>query len=104
MYIDLAVFIIAVILIAIFFKRFDSVILFIAIIDIILRILFFIRQNVIFKGIDEVIDRFLPSSIPGLIDRYLTGIPNLIVKWIFVLVMCIFLYYIIRIFVKRKKI
>ena len=104
MYIDLVVLAIALILVIVFFKRFDSFVFFIAIVDIILRILFFVRQNIIIKGLEDVIDQFLPSSIPGLIDRYTEGVPNIILKWIFVVIMCIFLFYIIRIFVKKKKI
>ncbi len=104
MYIDLVVLAIALILVIIFFKRFDSFVFFIAIVDIILRILFFVRQNIIIKGLEDVIDQFLPSSIPGLIDRYAEGIPNIILKWVFLLIMCVFLFYIIRIFVKKKKI
>jgi len=104
MYIDLAILVIAIILVIIFFKRFDSVVFFIAIMDIILRILFFIRTNIIIKGLEDVIDQFLPSSVPGLIDRYTKGIPNIILKWIFLIIMCIFLFYVIKIFVKKKKI
>ena len=104
MYIDLAVLVILLVLVIIFFKRFDSFVFCMAIIYIFLRILFFVRQNIIVKGLEDVIDQFLPSSIPGLIDRYTKGVPNTILKWLFVLVMCVFLFYIIRIFIKKKKI
>ncbi len=105
MYIDLIIFILLIVLVLAFFRRFDSFVLSVGIIDIFLRILFFIRTNIIIKGLEDVIDRFLPSSVPGIIDRYLDpGVVNTIFKWIYVVIMCIFLYYVIRVFIKKKKI
>ena len=104
MYIDLAVLVIAIILVIIFFKRFDSVVLFLGGMHILLEVLWFIRSNIIIKGLEDVIDQFLPSSMFGLIDRYTKGIPNTILKWVFVVILCIFLFYVIKVFVKKKKI
>ena len=106
MYIDLIVLIIAVIIVIMFFKRFSSFVFFMAIIDIFLRILTFIKYNIGLKDVSQVIGKYLPESVIHIIEKYTGSIPILciILKWCFVGIMAIFLSYIIKIFIKKKKI
>ena len=106
MYIDLIVLIIAILVVVMFFKRFSSFVFFIAIVDIFLRILAFIKNNIGLKDVAAVIGKYLPESVIDIIDKYTSGIPVLciILKWCFVLLMAIFLVYIIKIFIHKKKI
>ncbi len=106
MYIDLIVLIIAVIIVIMFFKRFSSFVFFIAIIDIFLRILAFIKNNIGLRDVAALIGKYLPESVIALIEKYTYSIPLLctILKWCFVGIMAIFLGYIIKIFIRKKKI
>lgn len=104
MYIDLIILIILLIIIVMFFQRFDSFVLFMGIIDIFLRILAFIKNNIGLKDISQVIGKYLPESVFGIIDKYTSGIVELILDWIFVGIMVIFLFYVTKIFIKKKKI
>ena len=104
MYIDLIVLIILIIIIVMFFQRFDSFILFVGILDIFLRIIAFIKNNIGLKDISQVIGKYLPESIFDLITKYTNGIIQIILKWIFVGFMVIFLFYVTKIFIKKKKI
>ena len=106
MYIDLVALIIGVILVIMFFKRFSSFVFFIAIVDIALRILAFIKNNIGLGDVSKLIGKYLPESVFDIIDRYAGKIPSLciVLKWVFVGLMGFFLYYIIRIFIKKKKI
>lgn len=104
MYIDLIILIILLIIIVMFFQRFDSFILFMGILEIFLRILAFIKNNIGLKDISQVIGKYLPESFFGLIDKYTNGIVQTILNWIFVGIMIIFLYYVTKIFIKKKKI
>lgn len=106
MYIDLVVLIVGIILVIMFFKRFSSFIFFIAIVDIALRILAFIKNNIGLGDVSKLIGKYLPESVFDIIDRYAGSIPSLciVLKWIFVGLMGVFLYYIIKIFVNKKKI
>lgn len=104
MYIDLIVLIVLLIIIVMFFQRFDSFVLFMGIIDIFLRILAFIKNNIGLKDISQVIGKYLPESMFDIIHKYTNGIIELILDWIFVGIMVIFLYYITKIFIKKKKI
>ena len=106
MYIDLIVLIIAIIIVIMFFRRFSSFVFFVAIVDIFLRILAFIKNNIGLKDVAAVIGKYLPESVIDIIEKYTHGIPVLciILKWCFVLLMAIFLGYIIKIFIHKKKI
>lgn len=106
MYIDLVVLIVLLILVLMFFKRFSSFVFFMAIVDIFLRILAFVKNNIGLKDVSHVIGKYLPESVFDIINKYTGSIPllNIILKWCFVGIMTIFLSYIIKIFLKKKKI
>lgn len=104
MYIDLVVLIALILIVVMFFKRFSSFVFFMAIIDITLRILTFIKNNIGLPDVSAVIGKYIPESIFGIIDKYTMGLINSILKWAFVILMIIFLSYIIKIFIHKKKI
>lgn len=104
MYIDLIVLIVLILVVIMFFKRFSSFVFFMAIIDIFLRILTFIKNNIGLPDVSALIGKYLPESIFGIINKYSTGTINIILKWAFVFIMMIFLSYIIKIFIHKKKI
>ncbi len=103
MYIDLIVLIVLIALIIIFFKNFSSVVYFIAIFDILLRIFTFIKLNIPLKDIAAVIDNYIPESIPSLLSKYISGIPYTIILWCYVIIFIIFETYIIRTFWKKRR-
>ena len=106
MYIDLIVIIVLIILVLMFFRRFSSFVFLMAIIDIFLRILTFIKNNIGLKDVAHVIGKYLPENMFAIINKY-TGqyhLLNMILKWSFVVIMMFFLSYIIKIFLKKKKI
>ena len=106
MYIDLIVFIVLMIIVFLKYNRFHSYVLFFAIVDITLRILAFVRTNIPIRGISKVISDYLPNSLIDLINKYTSdwNMVNLILRWIYVGIMTIFLYYIIKLFLKKRKI
>ncbi len=106
MYIDLIILLILLIIVVMFFKRFSSFVFFIAIVDIFLRILAFIKHNIPARDVAALIGKYLPESVFDIINKYTSnmGIVNDILKWCFVGIMCIFLFYITKIFLKKKKI
>ena len=100
---DLAILLILMALVIFFFKRFSSFIYFIAIVDIFLRILTFIKNNSV-PELHDLIQKYIPESIPGIIGNYVseTHIVYIIFVWIYVIIMGIFLFYITRTFFKKK--
>lgn len=104
MYIDLIIFIVLLVLVIMFFKRFSSFVFFIAIFDILLRILTFIKDNIGLPDVSALIGKYVPSGILEIIAKYTDGVLTTIFSWIYVGIMAIFLFYICKIFFKKKKI
>lgn len=103
MYIDLIVFIVLLALVFIFFKKFDCYVYFIAIFDMILRILTFIKYNIGLPDVAALIGKYIPENIPAIVGKYLDETLYTIVVWIYVVFMIIFLSYTVRIFWKKKR-
>lgn len=103
-YIDLVVLIVMVVIVIIYSKRFQTYIFGFGMIDILFRILNIINGFIPVKEIRTFIDTYIPASVPGVINHYTKDILNTVLIWIYVIIMAIFLYYIVRIFIKRKKI
>lgn len=104
MYIDLIVFVILLIAVILFFRRFSSFIYFTVAMDILYRLLHFIANNVKVPELTALIKKYIPTDVVGLISRY-TGTGNIfytIIIWLMFLIYCIFLGYLIRILVKRN--
>ena len=99
---DAIIFIILLLVAIFFFKRFSNTVFFVAIVDIFLRILTFIRDNT-FVELKKFIGKYFPENIPNIIGKYAKGDLYLILVWIYVILMIVFLYYIVKIFIKRKK-
>lgn len=106
MYIDLIVLVVLLILVVMYFNRFHSFVFFIAIVDIFLRIACFIKDNIPLRDVASIIGKYLPESMMDIINKYTSNweLVNLGLRWFYVGIMTIFLYYIIKIFWKKKKI
>ena len=97
---DIVILLIIVLLIAIIFKKVSNTIIFLGLIDIFLRILNFIGNNTT-REINAIINKYFPASIPGIITKYSSGIIETILVWGYVILMCMFLYYVFRMLLRR---
>lgn len=104
MYIDLIVLVVVVLLVIMFFKRFDSFVFAMIIIDLFLKILNFIALNANITELKSLITKYLPSSLANIFTKYTTGVFTDIVYWGILIIYIIFLFYITKIFLKKKKI
>ncbi len=104
MYIDLIVLIILLLVVIFLFRRFSSFVYAVAIVDIFLRILTFIKDHCGLPDVSALIDKYIPESIIAIIGRYTSGIVYTILIWIFIIIMIIFEFYIIKFFIKKKKV
>ena len=102
MYIDVIVVLILLGIVIFWFRRFSSFVYSVAIIDIFLRILTFIRDNSV-PELKSLISKYFPESIPSIIARYSDGIFYTILMWIYVAIFTVFLVYIIKYFIKKRK-
>ncbi len=99
---DAIIFIILLVVVICFFRSLYNTVFFVAIIDIFLRILTFIKDNT-FQELKVFIGKYFPENIPHIIDKYADGTLYLVLVWVYVILMAIFLYYIVRYFIKRRK-
>ena len=103
MYMDLIIFIILIAVVFIFFRKFSSIVYAIFIIDLILRALTYIKWNINLLDIKNVINNYIPENVPAIFGKYLTGLPYTIVMWIYIILMFIFIGYLVRTFIKKRK-
>ena len=104
MYIDVVVLVVLIVIVIMFFKRFSSFVFFMAIVDILLRILTFIKNNIGLPDLAAVIDNYIPESILAIVSNYTDGILYTIIAWAYIVIMAIFLFYNTKFFIKKKKI
>ncbi|MBE6144147.1 MAG: hypothetical protein E7169_01040 [Firmicutes bacterium] len=99
---DLVILVVLIGIVVFIFKKFSSFIYFIAIVDILLRILTFIKTQISNYEIYSFLNKYVPTSIPGILNNYSSGILNTLLIWLYVIAMIIFEYYLIRTFIKKK--
>ena len=99
-YIDLVVLIVLLVFVIIYSKRFQTYMFGFGMIDILFRILNLINGFIPIKEIRTFINTYIPDSISSVINHYTKGIFNTVLT----IIMAIFLFYVVKIFLKRKKI
>ena len=102
-YIDLVVLIACIVFVMIYSKRFNTYIFGFGAIDIIFRILNIINEYIPVSEIRNFINKYVPASVPDVIRNYTNGTFEIVLIFVYVVIMAIFLYYIIKIFIKRKR-
>lgn len=104
MYIDLIILLVVLVGVWFYNNKFQAYIIAIGTTDIILRILNFVKYNIGLKDIADIINKYLPGSIFEIIDKYTADSINILLKWAFVIIMIVFVSYMIKLFVKRRRI
>lgn len=102
MYLD-AIIVVALIIVSFcWFRRFSKFVYAFAIIDIFLRLLNYIANNIGIKEFAKWVNNIFPNSIPDIINNYTNGIVCVILEWIYIGLMVFFLFYIVRTFLRKK--
>lgn len=97
---DIAIIAIVILLIILLFKRFDNTVMIFGVLDIIFRIINFIGNNTIIE-LKNFINKYIPSSIEGIIRNYSSGTLEDILIWIYVFFMGLFCYFVLKKLIKR---
>ena len=100
---DLVIFIVLALIVVILFKSFDSFVYFFAIIDILLRILDFLKQLLNIPELTTFLNQNVPTSILSMINHYSTGVFNQILTWGYLICFIVFEVYLIKYFMKTKR-
>ena len=102
MYLDVVIILALIIFAFCWFRTFSKTVYAVAIIDIFLRLLYYISANIGIKGFHAWVVSIFPSSIPDLLDNYMNGILLTVFMWIYVGLMVVFLFYVTRTFIRKK--
>ena len=84
------------------FKKFNSFVYYVGMVDIFLRILAFISANLPLDFLSNFISTYFPKSLTNIIEIYSSGIFEIVLSWLLLIVYCVFDFYIARIFFKKK--
>ena len=99
MYIDLIIVIVLLLLVIFVFRRFSSFVYAVAIIDIFLRIMCYLKYKIPLKELGNI----FPENIPHILDKYTNDIVYDILEWTYVFIMGCFLVYSVIYFIHKKK-
>lgn len=99
---DLVILIIFLLIIVLVFKQFSSFIYFTVIIDLFLKTIHLIGYYLGIAEINNFIYRYIPASIPAILEKYSTGIFFTILMWGYIIIYIIFEFYIIKTFIKKR--
>jgi len=103
MYIS-AIIVIALLLLSIFvFRKFSSFVYSIALIDMFLRIIYYIAVHLPLGEFNGYVKTYFPESIPAIIRAFTNDILCEVLIWVYVAFMAIFWFYSISYFMKKKK-
>ena len=103
MYVDLILFILLIIVVIAFFRDFMYVVYLIVSVDMLFRLLHFIANNVDVEELTVLIYKYIPSSVPSMIGKYI-GTSNVfftILLWVVFIIYCIFLGHTIRDLIRK---
>lgn len=99
---DLIIIIVLLVLIIFFFKDFKSFIYGLGMLEILFRLLTFVKNNLGIPEISNIIDKYIPGSIINILDKYADGLFYTLLVWGFFICMVWFLVYLVKYFFKRK--
>lgn len=99
---DLVIVLVIIAMIVILCRDFKCVIYSLGIMEIFFRIMHFISDNIKIDVLSSFIKSFVPGSMTDIFARYSSGLLFSILQWIFVILMGVFVYYLVRYLIKRK--
>ena len=90
-------------MIVFFVKRtFSGFVYSVGMVDIFLRLIHFLNVNLFSGDIHAFFEKYFPTSLPNMIENYTNGTLSEVLIWIYVGIMIIFEFYIIRTFFHKK--
>ena len=86
-----------------FFKRtFSGFVYSVAVVDIFLRILAYLKLHLFTGEVASFFIKYFPNSIPSIISKYTSSTLETVLMWVYVGIMIVFEFYVIRTFFNKK--
>jgi hypothetical protein len=100
---DVIILIAVIILFVFLFKRtFSSFVYAVAVTDIFFRIVTYLKIRLTSGSLYAFLDRYIPSNIPAVIEKYTNAEFSIVLIWGYVILMIVFEFYAIRTFMHKK--
>ena len=99
---DIVVLLILIIIVLVVFKDTISIIYFLGIADIFMRLIHFIKELVSVPEFSDLINTYIPGSVVNIIANNTDGIITTIMNWVYVVIMFLFLFYLVKYLFKRR--
>ena len=89
---------------AVFFlkRTFSGFVYSVAMVDIFLRIIAYLKVHLFTGEVATFFNSYFPNSIPAVIDKYTSSTLQMVLMWVYVGIMIVFEFYIIRTFFNKK--
>ena len=100
---DLIILVVLVIIVVFFFKDFKSVVYFLAILEILFRLIHIIKAKLGILELTKVINNYVPASLTTIIARYANGLLYDIMVWGLIVLFIFFEFYLIEYWIKKGK-
>lgn len=71
-------------------------------IEVLFRVIHYIGDHIKFINLNSFIDKFFPSSLFTVADKYTSGLVYDIISWTLILAFILFIYYLVIYFIKKK--
>ena len=99
---DIVVLLVLIIIILVIFKDTISIIYFLGIADVFMRLMHFIKSLINVPEFSKLINTYIPTSVVGIIENNTEGIITTIMEWVYVIVIVLFLFYLVKYLFKRR--
>ena len=99
---DLIVLLVLIIIIAFFYKDFKNVVYFLAIVEILFRLLHFFGDHLKVAELNKLINEYIPNSLTDILARYSNGLLFEILLWLLFICFVFFEVYLVKYFFKRN--
>lgn len=98
---DLIILLVLIAIVIFFFKDFTAFVYLLGIIELFLRIVNFIANNIGIKELADWINSNFPNSIFAILDKYADGLLYDVFCWLLVMCFCVLLFNLVKYLIKR---
>lgn len=99
---DLIIIILLIVGVVIIYKDVKFVTYLIGILEIFFRLMHYIGDNIKFINLNPFINKYIPSSLFSIIEKYTSEVVCTIISWLLVAVLIMFLVYLVKYLIKKK--
>ena len=99
---DLVIVIVLLLIVACIYKKVSNFVYFFGIMDLFFRIITLIKYQLNIPELNSFFNAYVPESLLGIFQKYAAGVFQDILTWGYIICMGAFLYYVFRVFLKKK--